>query len=171
MRKSSAKGAGLVKTNAVRVLDRLGIAYELRAYAVVERHLSAEEVAEAIQMPAAQVFKTLVVRGDRTGPLFAVLPGSAELDLKILAQVSGNRRVELAALKDVTALTGYVRGGTTVLAAKKPFEAFVDRSAEALPLLSVSAGRPGLQVLLLPSDYMRATAARYASLQMTAAAD
>lgn len=158
------KDRGLTKTNAARALDRLGIAYELRSYEVGDEHLSAAEVAASVGLPAAQVFKTLVARGDRHGPLFAVVPGDADLDLKAAARASDNRRVELVPLKEVTALTGYVRGGTTVLAAAKPFPAYLDESARSLPVIVVSAGQKGLQMVLSPDDYARATGAVYAPL-------
>src|ERR1051325_1586966 len=107
-----------MKTNAVRLLDSLGISYELREYTVDPQDLVAESVAAKIGMPAEQVFKTLVARGDRNGPCFAVIPGNTELDLKALAARSGDRKVELVPLKEVEPLTGYIRGGVTVLGAK-----------------------------------------------------
>ncbi len=105
-----------MKTNAARVLDRLGVSYELRQYAVDESDLSAERVAEKIGLPAEQVFKTLVVRGDRRGVLLAVVPSDAELDLRALARAADDRRVEMVPLKEVQPLTGYIRGGVTALA-------------------------------------------------------
>src|ERR671939_151945 len=108
-----------MKTNASRILDKLGIKYDLREYEVDPEDLSAETVAQKIGLPLDQVWKTLVARGDRTGVLLAVLAGSSQLDLKGLAKVSGNRSVETVALKEVQPLTGYLRGGVTALAAKK----------------------------------------------------
>lgn len=145
-----------MKTNAVRILDGLGIAYELREYEVDPDDLAAEAVAQKIGFPPEQVFKTLVARGDRTGILFAVIPGSFQLDLKAVAHLSGNRKVETVPLKEVQPLTGYVRGGVTVLAAKKEYPAYVDEWAEAFDVISVSAGMRGLQILLAPADYIRA---------------
>ena len=118
-----------VKTNAARLLEEAGIRFELRDYAVDPDDLRAESVAEKIGLPPEQVFKTLVVRGDRNGVCFAVVPGSAELDLKALARLSGNRKMELAALKEVQPLTGYVRGGVTALAARKDYPVFIDETA------------------------------------------
>ena len=158
------RNQGPAKTNAARALDRLGIAYELRTYEVGDEHKSAAEVAAAVGLDPTEVFKTLVARGDRSGPLFAVVPGDAELDLKALARASDNRRVELVPLKEVTQLTGYVRGGTTVLAAARPFPAYLDASAEPLERIVVSAGQRGLQMVLAPADYVRATSASYAPL-------
>src|SRR6185312_10175539 len=149
-----------MKTNAVRLLDRLGISYELREYTVDPEDLAAESVAAKIGMPAEQVFKTLVARGDRNGPCFAVIPGNTELDLKALAARSGDRKVELVALKEVQPLTGYIRGGVTVLGAKKEYPVFADETIELWDVISVSAGVRGTQILLAPADYLRATKAK-----------
>jgi len=146
-----------VKTNAARILDSLGIRYELREYAVDEEDLSAESVARKVGLPAEQVFKTLVCRGDRTGPLFAIVPAGAELDFKSAAKMSGDRSVEMIPLREVQPLTGYVRGGVTVLGARKPFPAFADETIELFDVISVSAGIRGTQILLAPADYLRAT--------------
>lgn len=145
-----------MKTNAARVLDRLGVKYELREYEVDPEDLSAETVARKIGMPLDQVWKTLVARGDRTGVLLAVLAGSAQLDLKGLARVSGNRSVETVALKEVQPLTGYIRGGVTALACKKDYPVFVDETVELFDVISVSAGVRGTQILIAPADYLRA---------------
>lgn len=149
-----------MKTNAARILDALGIRYELREYAVDESDLSAESVARKIELPAEQVFKTLVCRGDRTGVLFAVIPAGAELDFKLAARLSGDRSVEMVALREVQPLTGYVRGGVTVLGARKEYPAFADETIELFDLVSVSAGIRGTQLLLSPADYLRATKAK-----------
>jgi Cys-tRNA(Pro)/Cys-tRNA(Cys) deacylase len=148
-----------MKTNAARMLDRLGIPYETREYPVDPDDLGAAKVAEGVGLPLPQVFKTLVVRGDRRGVLLAVLPGNAELDLKALAKLSGDRRVELVPLKEVQPLTGYVRGGVTALAAKKSYPVFADQSIRGHAVVSVSAGTRGRQLLLAPADYLRATGA------------
>jgi len=152
------------KTNAVRLLDNSGIGYELRVYAVDEEDLSAVRVAQAVGMPAEQVFKTLVVRGDRSGALLACIPGSAELDLKALAAASGNKKVELAALKDVLGLTGYVRGGGSPLGTKKPLPLFLDETAMLWDMIAVSAGIRGCQMLLAPSDLARVAAAQISEI-------
>jgi Cys-tRNA(Pro)/Cys-tRNA(Cys) deacylase len=153
-----------VKTNAARILDSLGIQYELREYAVDEEDLSAESVACKVGLPAGQVFKTLVCRGDRTGPLFAVVPAGTELDFKSAARMSGDRSVEMVPLREVQPLTGYVRGGVTVLGARKPFPAYADETIEVFDVVSVSAGVRGTQILLAPADYLRATSARVGPL-------
>ncbi len=146
-----------MKTNAIRILENLGIAYELREYDVDPNDLAAESVAQKVGLPPEQVFKTLVTRGDKTGILLAVVPGNMHLDLKALAQLSGNRNVEPVPLKDVQLLTGYIRGGVTAIACKKAYPVYLDELAEIFDYISVSAGMRGLQVLLHPADYLRAT--------------
>lgn len=148
-----------MKTNAARVLDRLGVAYELRTYDVDPEDLSAETVARKVGLPLDQVWKTLVARGDRTGVCFAVLPGSGTLDLKALARLSGDRKVETVALKEVQPLTGYVRGGVSALAAKKDYPAYVDETITLFDRIAVSAGVRGAQLVLAPAEYLRATGA------------
>jgi Cys-tRNA(Pro)/Cys-tRNA(Cys) deacylase len=145
-----------VKTNAARLLDSLGIPYELRDYEVDPEDLAAESVARKIGLPPEQVFKTLVARGDRTGVLLAVVPGDAELDLKALARSSGDRKADVVPLREVQPLTGYVRGGVTALAGKKDYPVFVDETIELFDVISVSAGARGTQLLLAPADYLRA---------------
>lgn len=148
-----------MKTNAVRQLDRLGIRYELRTYDVDPDDLSAETVASKVGLPASQVFKTLAVRGDRNGEFLAVVPGNWEVDPKALARLSGDRKVEMAPLKDVQAITGYARGAVTALAAKRDFTVFAHETIRGFDLISVSAGMRGMQVLLAPDDYLRAVGA------------
>ena len=150
----------MTKTNAARMLDRAGIHYELREYQVDENDLRAPHVAAAIGMPPEQVFKTLVARGDRTGVLLACIPANAELDLKALAAASGNKKVELVALKEVLALTGYIRGGVSPVGARKPYPVYLDETADLWDAVSVSAGLRGLQMLLAPADLARAADAQ-----------
>jgi Cys-tRNA(Pro)/Cys-tRNA(Cys) deacylase len=152
------------KTNAVRILDREGIRYELRSYEVHEDDLSAPHVAEAIGMPPEQVFKTLVVRGDREGVLLASIPANSELDLKALAAASGNRKVELVPVKEVLSLTGYIRGGVSPVGAKKPYPLYLDETAILCDIISVSAGIRGCQMLLAPADLARVTGARHCAI-------
>lgn len=153
-----------MKTNAVRLLEKLEVSHTLHPYAFDPEDLSAETVAAKVGLPAEQVFKTLVARGDRTGVLFAVVPGSAELDLKALARLSGDRKVDTVPLKDVQPLTGYVRGGVTALAAKKEYPVFLDESARAFDVISISAGVRGTQVFLAPADYERVTGAKVGAI-------
>ncbi len=148
-----------MKTNAVRLLDSLDIPYELREYEVDPEDLAAETVAAKVGMPPEQVFKTLLARGDRNGPCFAVIPGSYELDYKALAKLTGDRKVEMVHLKEVQPLTGYIRGGVTVLGAKKDYPVYADETIELWDVISISAGVRGTQILIAPADYLRATKA------------
>jgi Cys-tRNA(Pro)/Cys-tRNA(Cys) deacylase len=150
----------MTKTNAARLLDGAGIHYELRGYQVDENDLGAPRVAAAIGMPADQVFKTLVARGDRTGVLMACIPASTELDLKALAAASGNKKVELVAVKEVLGLTGYVRGGVSPVGTRKPYALYLDETADLWDIISVSAGVRGCQMLLAPGDLVRAVNAQ-----------
>ncbi|WP_158823716.1 Cys-tRNA(Pro) deacylase [Granulicella sp. S156] len=152
------------KTNAARLLDSLGIAYELRAYEVDPNDLTAISVAHKIGLPPEQVFKTLLTHTSDKEHVFAVIPGDSELDLKKLAATAGARNAELAALKEVEPLTGYIRGGVTVLAAKKPFRSFADETIELFDTISISAGQRGLQLIMAPADYLRAANAELADL-------
>jgi Cys-tRNA(Pro)/Cys-tRNA(Cys) deacylase len=149
-----------MKTNAARLLDAVGIPYQLQDYEVDPDDLRAESVAAKIGLPAEQVFKTLVARGERTGVLMAVVPGDAELDPKALARLSGDRKVDTVALKEVQPLTGYVRGGVTAFVARKDYPVFVDETLELFDVVSVSAGVRGTQILIAPADYLRALGSR-----------
>jgi Cys-tRNA(Pro)/Cys-tRNA(Cys) deacylase len=149
----------MLKTNAARVLDRLGIKYDLREYKVDPQDLSAEAVAAKIGLPPEQVFKTLVVQGDRNGIYLAVISGNQELDFKALAHYTGDRKVDMLPLKEVQAATGYIRGGVTALAGKKEYPVYIDELAQVCGVISVSAGMRGLQILLAPADYIRAVKA------------
>ena len=149
-----------MKTNAVRFLDQHKIKYELREYDVDPDDLAAETVARKVGLPAEQVFKTLVARGDRNGVCLAVIPGNCELDPKALAHRTGDRRVEMVPLKEVQPLTGYVRGGVTALACKKDYPVYADETIELFDVVSISAGARGTQILLAPEDYIRITNAR-----------
>ena len=153
-----------MKTNAARILDALGIAYRLQEYEVDPEDLRATTVAAKIGMPPEQVFKTLLCSVGNGDYIFAVVPGDAELDFKKLARAAGVRKTEMAALKDVQPLTGYIRGGVTVFGAKKAYPAFADETIELFDEISVSAGHRGVQIVLSPADYLRATSAIVADL-------
>jgi Cys-tRNA(Pro)/Cys-tRNA(Cys) deacylase len=161
--------AKITKTNAARLLDGLNISYELRPYEVDPDDLTAISVAKKIGMPPEQVFKTLLAHTNAGEHVFAVIPGDAELDLKKLAHAAGAKKAELASLKEVEPLTGYIRGGVTVMAAKKPFPAFADETIELFDVISVSAGQRGLQLILSPADYLRASESTLADLTKAAA--
>lgn len=152
------------KTNAARILDGLGIAYELKTYAVDESDLSAVHVAEMSGLNIEMIFKTLVARGDKTGVIMAVIGGGDELNLKALARASGNKSVEMIALKELLPLTGYIRGGCSPLGAKKNYPVFVDSRALTLDRISISAGLRGMQIVLAPRDLVRAVNATVAEL-------
>lgn len=146
----------------------MGIHYELREYEVDPDDLAAETVAAKISLPPEQVFKTLVARGvasgDRHGVSMAVIPGDQELNLKALAAAAGERKIQLVPVKELQALTGYIRGGVTALAAKRDFPVFVDETIELFDVISISAGVRGLQILIAPGDYLRAINGQLAAL-------
>lgn len=152
------------KTNAARILDKLGISYEIRNYEVDESDLSAVHVAQTIGMDVSTVYKTLVTRGDKTGVLMAVIGGGEEINLKLLAKVSGNKNVEMIALKELLPLTGYVRGGCSPLGAKKNYPVFIDAHALENEKISISAGQRGMQIIISPKDLVTATNATVADL-------
>ena len=153
-----------MKTNAARLLDSAGIAYEIREYEVDPEDLAAESVAAKVGLPAEQVFKTLVARGDRNGVCFAVVPGDQQLDLKALARLSGDRSIDTVPLKEVQPLTGYIRGGVTALAAKKDYPVYADETIELFEVISISSGMRGAQILIAPADYLRVTRARVGAI-------
>jgi Cys-tRNA(Pro)/Cys-tRNA(Cys) deacylase len=152
------------KTNAARLLDQLGVQYELREYEVDPEDLAAETVAAQIGLPPEQVFKTLVARGERNGVVMAVIPGDQELNLKALAESAGERKIQLVPVKELQSLTGYIRGGVTALAAKRDFPVFADETMELFDVISISAGIRGQQIIIAPADYLRATKAKLANL-------
>lgn len=155
------------KTNAVRLLDQIGIHYELREYDAGSEDFSdfsAEAVAAKIGLPPRQLYKTLVARGDRHGICMAAIPSDMELDIKALATASGDRKIHLVPVKELPNLTGYIRGGVTVLAARKQHPVYVDKRIESIDLISISAGIRGLQILLAPADYLRAANATLAMI-------
>ena len=152
------------KTNAARILDGLGIDYEIKTYAVDESDLSAVHVAQVSGLDIKTIFKTLVARGDKSGVIMAVIGGDDELDLKALAKASGNKSVEMIALKELFPLTGYVRGGCSPLGAKKNYPVFIDSKALEQEKISISAGQRGMQIILSPKDLVTATNAVVANL-------
>lgn len=152
------------KTNAMRILDGLGIDYEIKTYEVDEEDLSAIHVAQVSGLDIKMVFKTLVARGDKTGIIMAVIGGGDELDLKALAKASGNKSVEMIALKELLPLTGYVRGGCSPLGAKKNYPVYLDSRALTLEKISISAGLRGMQIILSPQDLVKAVNATTAKL-------
>ena len=152
------------KTNAARILDGPGIAYEIKTYAVDENDLSAVHVAQMAGFDIKTVFKTPVARGDKSGVIMAVIGGDDELDLKALAKASGNKSVEMIALKELLPLTGYVRGGCSPLGAKKKYPVYLDARALTLEKISISAGQRGMQIVLSPKDLVKAVNAAVAEI-------
>jgi Cys-tRNA(Pro)/Cys-tRNA(Cys) deacylase len=152
------------KTNAVRLLERLGVQFELRGYEVDPEDLAAETVAQKIGMSPERVFKTLVTRCDKHGVCLAVVPGNCELDLKALARATGDKKIDKVPLREVEPLTGYIRGGVTALACKKYYPVYLDETAQLFDVISISAGMRGLQALLKPGDCIRVTGATLAPI-------
>lgn len=144
------------KTNAARFLDNLKIEYKLCEYEVDESDLTAESVARKVNLPLEQVFKTLVARGDKTGVLLACIPGGMDLDLKAMAEVSKNKKVEMVSLKEVQPLTGYVRGGVSPIGTKKRYPVYLDERAMKYPFISISAGIRGCQIFIEPGSLTKA---------------
>ena len=152
------------KTIAARLLDEAGVDYALMHYVLDDAEFSAEAVAAGVGLPVEQVFKTLVAVGDRTGPFFALVPGGTQLQLKRVAVVTRNKKVELAALSDVRNLSGYPRGSVTVLGAKRPFPTIIDETAGLYDRIGVSGGAKGVELVLRPEDYVAVTDAVMADI-------
>ena len=140
------------KTNAARLLDKAGIAYNLIPYEFDENDLAAQHVADSLGQDISQVFKTLVLHGDRTGHVVCVVPGDMEVDLKALAKVSGNKKVEMIPMKDLLGVTGYIRGGCSPIGMKKRFPTYFHSTATDHDRIYVSAGGRGLQIEIAPHD-------------------
>ena len=147
------------KTNAARFLDNLKISYDLVPYEVDENDLGAEHIANQLNEPIEQVFKTLVLRGDKIGPFVCVIPGNLEVDLKLAAKLSGNKNCDMIHLKELQPLTGYIRGGCSPLAMKKKFPTFIHQTALEQEIIYVSAGIRGLQIKIKPNDLIVASQA------------
>lgn len=147
------------KTNAARLLDKLKIAYQLHSYIVDENDLSAVHVAKTMGQNIEQLFKTLVLQGDKTGIIVAVIPGGLELNLKSVARLSGNKHTEMIAVKDLQSITGYIRGGCSPLAMKKKYPVYIDESCLQQSFIFISAGMRGLQIEIKPMDLIKATEA------------
>ena len=148
------------KTNAARILDQSKISYELKEYTVDESDLSAISVAMKVDLPIEQVYKTLVARGDKTGVIVACIQGDHELQLKALASLSGNKKVEVVSLKEVQPLTGYIRGGVSPIGMKKHYPVFINLEIKKHEKIAVSAGLRGLQLFLSPIDLISVTKAQ-----------
>ena len=156
----------MTKTNAARILDKTGVRYELIEYEVDESDLSAVSVAAKLNQDIDRVFKTLVLRGDKTGIFVCVIPGAAELDLKKAAQTSGNKSVAMIAVKEILSLTGYIRGGCSPIGMKKNYLTFIDETCTLFDSIYVSAGIRGLQLKLAPDDLIRVTSCKISDLTL-----
>jgi len=143
------------KTNAARLLDAKSIDYDLAEYEVDENDLSATTLAKKLGQDVEQIFKTLVLRGDKTGVLVAVIPGNAEVDLKKAAKVSGNKNCAMVLQKELLGLTGYIRGGCSPLGMKKPYPIYIHETCQLFDQIYISAGQRGLQLKLNPEDLIR----------------
>ena len=161
------KKARIEKTNAARLLDRAGIKYGLVPYEVDENDLAAGHIASQLGEPLEQVFKTLVLDGDRTGHFVCVVPGNAEVDLKAAARVSGNKKCDLIPMKELLETTGYIRGGCSPVGMKKPFPTYFHSTAMDFPYIYVSAGVRGLQFKIAPADLVAYTGAVVADIAKT----
>jgi len=154
----------MTKTNAARILDSNGIEYDLVAYEVDENDLSAIAVAAKLGQDVDQVFKTLVLRGDKSGIFVCVIPGAEELNLKKAAACSGNKSVAMVAVKEIMELTGYIRGGCSPVGMKKKYPSFIDETCTLFERIFVSAGVRGLQLKIVPDDLIKITESKVADL-------
>lgn len=152
------------KTNAARLLDKAGINYNLISYEVDESDLSAIHVAEQLNEPVGQVFKTLVLIGDKTGHFVCIIPGAAELDLKLAAKVSGNKSCDMILMKNLLSTTGYIRGACSPIGMKKMFPTYIDASCESFTTIYISAGKRGLQIAINPQHLISMLGIEVASL-------
>ena len=153
-----------MKTNAVRLLEAQGIEFELRTYVIEDEHFSAEQVADLVGLPHERVFKTLITIGERSGPIFALVPAGTDLNLKLLATASGDKKVELAPLKRVLELTGYERGSVTPLGVKRNYPVYIEETAILWETVALSGGKKGLQIVLNPQDLVEVLKAELAAL-------
>lgn len=153
-----------VKTNAMRLLESAGIEYELRTYLFDQEDISAERVAALLSMAPEQIFKTLVVRGDNSGPMLVLAPAGTEIDMRALARSSGDKRVEMAHQREVLGLTGYVRGAVTPLGIPRNYPVFIEETAILWDQIGISAGAKGIELTLAPADLVHITSAQLADI-------
>ena len=151
---------GISKTNAARLLDRAKIKYELVPYIVDENNLAANHIAEQLNEDIRQVFKTLVLHGDRTGYFVCVIPGNDEVDLKKAAKVSGNKKADLIPMKELLPVTGYIRGGVSPIGMKKQYPTYIHKSCLDFDRIAISGGQCGITLLMSPADVIRVTNAK-----------
>lgn len=161
----------IAKTNAARILDRHKVAYELIPYVVDESDLGATHIAEQLGEDISQVFKTLVLRGNKTGIFVCVIPGAEEVDLKKAAKISGNKSCEMVHMKELLGLTGYIRGGCSPIGMKKPYPVFIHESCTIHPYIYISAGQRGLQFKIAPQDLVKVSSAQITDLTASPSAE
>lgn len=154
------------KTNAIRIIEQQKIPYKEYEFAWSEDHLSAESVTEKLGVTEGKIFKTLVAVGNKTGPVVAVIPGEKELNLKKIAAVSGNKKVEMLHLRDLEETTGYIRGGCSPIGMKKLFPTYIAQEANEFKEIIVSAGRRGVQIELAPEAILKITKGKMADITM-----
>ncbi|MDN6640330.1 MAG: Cys-tRNA(Pro) deacylase [Tetragenococcus sp.] len=154
------------KTNAIRLVEQHQVSYTEHEYSWSEDQLGAEHVAKELDQNIARIFKTLVVTGNKRGPLVAVVPGGQELDLKKMAKLSQNKKVEMLPLKDLEKTTGYIRGGCSPIGMKKQFPTYIDQTAQDFSSILVSAGKRGLQIELAPEDLVELVGGTLADITM-----
>lgn len=161
----------IAKTNAARILDRLKVAYELIPYQVDESDLGAIHIAEQLHEDICQVFKTLILRGNKSGIFVCVIPGAEEVDLKKAAKISGNKSCEMVHMKELLGLTGYIRGGCSPIGMKKPYPVFIHESCTIHPYIYISAGQRGLQFKIAPQDLVKVSSAQITDLTASPSAE
>lgn len=151
----SKKDKGAAKTNAVRLLEKAGVTFETKEYPVDEEHLDARHVADSVGEDISLIFKTLVLKGERTGLFVCVIPGAEEVDLKKAARAAGDKKAEMLPMKELLPATGYIRGGCSPVGMKKPLPTFFHVSALDHPKIYVSAGQRGMQLIIAPQDLIK----------------
>ncbi len=161
---SKKKDADVGKTNAMRLLEQAGIAFRIETYEFDEEHLSGEHVASQVSLPADQIFKTLVVRGDKQGVMVFCIPVTMELDLKKAAKAAGDKKIEMTHVKELLGLTGYIRGGCSPVGMKKKYPTWIDETAMLYDEIAVSAGVRGAQIIINPEALKIFTEAVYADV-------
>ncbi|AXI09755.1 Cys-tRNA(Pro) deacylase [Oceanobacillus zhaokaii] len=154
------------KTNAIRILEKEKIAFVVHEYPWNEEHIDAVTVAEKVAMPVEKIYKTLVTKGDKTGITVACIPANNTLDLKALAKLSGNKKMEMLPMKELESVTGYIRGGCSPIGMKKTFPTFIAKNAQSIKTIIVSAGKRGMQVELTPHDLQKVTAAVFSDFTL-----
>jgi Cys-tRNA(Pro)/Cys-tRNA(Cys) deacylase len=154
----------MVKTNAMRMLDKAGISYSTKEYEVDENDLSGSHVADLMGVDHGSIFKTLVLKGEKTGYLVCCIPVDGELDLKKVAKAAGDKKVEMIPMKDLQAITGYIRGGCSPIGMKKPFPTFIEESAQEYPQIAVSGGVRGQQIIISPQSLVGFIRGKFALL-------